>query len=114
MEPLPIPGGVDVAEGRVQVQLDLRVYRLSAIKAAAYRIADRCAVSLDAPDGDTILVTLLFRRQVTEVAARDALLAFHQEVLDQELREQLREETEPVRALILAQAFSRTDIIKRS
>ena len=36
---------------------------------------------------------------------------FKKEVLDQDLREKLKVETEPVRNLILAHAFSKTGII---
>jgi hypothetical protein len=39
---------------------------------------------------------------------------FFQELLDQELREQIAEEINPVRTLILAHAFSKVDLIKRA
>jgi His-Xaa-Ser system protein HxsD len=48
------------------------------------------------------------RREIDEVVRQ-----FFQELLDQELREQIAEETAPVRTLILAHAFSKADLIKR-
>jgi His-Xaa-Ser system protein HxsD len=36
---------------------------------------------------------------------------FRTEVLDQTLRERIRSETEPIRTMILAQAFSRTGVV---
>jgi His-Xaa-Ser system protein HxsD len=49
----------------------------------------------------------------SESAAMEVVRQFLQEVLDQELREQVSEETAPLRALILAQAFSKSDLIRR-
>ena len=37
---------------------------------------------------------------------------FKKEILDQDLRESIKRETEPVRNLVLAQAFSKTNLIK--
>jgi His-Xaa-Ser system protein HxsD len=37
--------------------------------------------------------------------------SFRVEVLDQTLRERIRAETEPIRTMILAQAFSRTGVV---
>jgi His-Xaa-Ser system protein HxsD len=39
--------------------------------------------------------------------------SFFQELLDQELRERIAEETDAIRSLILAQAYSKTDLIRR-
>ena len=100
-------------DGSARANLNLRVYRLAAIKKAAYRVANRCTVMLDAPDGDNLPIRILFKPGVDESAAREAVRAFFEELLDQELREHIAEETGPVRALILAHAFSKTDLIRR-
>lgn len=92
--------------------LDLRSYRLTAIKKAAYRIADRCTVALGSPDDNKLLVTITFKPATSHAVANDCFRAFLEELLDQELREQIAEETSPVRALILAHAFSKTDLIR--
>lgn len=104
---------VEVSGDRASVRLDLRVYRLAAIKAAAYRLAAQCTIAIENVNDDYVDAVLLFRKSPTEAGVREAICNFHQELLDQELREQLRQETEPVRALILAQAFSRTNLIDR-
>jgi His-Xaa-Ser system protein HxsD len=93
--------------------LDLRAYRLSAVQKACYRFAEHFTAVLGTQDGQLLPVTCLFRSDTREATALDAVRRFFQELLDQELREQIGEETRAVRALILAQAFSRTDLIRR-
>ena len=100
-------------DGAVQAVLDLRVYRLAAVQKAAYRFAERCTAVLGAPDGNRLPVSFVFRPGVVEQDALETMRLFFQELLDQELREQIGEETRAVRALILAQAFSRTDLIRQ-
>lgn len=102
-----------LVDGVIAIVLDLRVYRLAAIKKAAYRFADRCTAILGSPDQDRIPVSLRFKPNVGEGAAREVTRQFFQELLDQELREHIAEETNAVRTLILAHAFSNADLIKR-
>ena len=54
----------------------------------------------------------MFKAGTTSVAANEIARVFFQELLDQELREHVAEETGPVRTLIIAQAFSKTDLIR--
>jgi His-Xaa-Ser system protein HxsD len=93
--------------------IDLRTYRLAAVKKAAYRIADRVTVVLGVSDGERLQVEFLFTQQTSEHGAAECIRLFFEELLDQELLEHVAEETAPVRALLLAQAFSRTDLIRR-
>lgn len=93
--------------------LDLRAYSLSAVKKAAYRSADRCTVVLGGPDGDRLPVRFEFRPGTADSAAREAIRRFHEDLLDEDLRERLNIETGPLRGVILAHAFSRTDLIQR-
>lgn len=93
--------------------LDLRSYRLAAVKKAGYRLADRCTLVIGSPDGDRLDVSLRFKTGTTSDHADSVVRAFYQELLDQELREHVAEETNPVRTLILAHAFSHVDLIKR-
>lgn len=101
------------SDGAVQVILDMSVYRLAAVQKAAYRFAERCTAVLGAPDANRIPVSFVFRPGVAEQDALETVRLFFQELLDQELREQIGEETRAVRALILAQAFSRTGLIRQ-
>jgi His-Xaa-Ser system protein HxsD len=100
----PIGNGVEKI-----LTFDTSVYRLNAVKKAAYRFGDRCYVQVEVlPTGQT-RVTLKPKRRLenTEQLAGE----FQNEVLDQELREVVAAETETVRNLILAHAFSETSLL---
>ncbi len=86
------------------VCVDASVYRLSAVKKAAYRLADRCFVQIEALAGGRIQVTLTAKSGNTPLSTLEG--DFRNELLDQDLRETIAEETKGVRNLILAQAFS--------
>jgi His-Xaa-Ser system protein HxsD len=103
----------ELVAGEIALVLDLRSYRLTAIKKATYRFADRFTAVLGSPEQDRLPVSLRFRTNISPATAREATCAFFQELLDQELREQIAEETNPIRTLILAHAFSNADLIKR-
>jgi His-Xaa-Ser system protein HxsD len=100
-------------DGSVQTTIDLRVYRLAAVQKTAYRLADRCTAVLGTAVNHSLPVTFVFPPRTSESAAREALRLFFQELLDQELREQIGDETRAFRSLILAHAFSRTDLLRR-
>jgi His-Xaa-Ser system protein HxsD len=86
-----------------EVSFDPAAVSVDAVQRAAYRLSDR--LSLDLKIGDGIRCTL----HLGDAAEADELVAdFRNEVLDQVLRERIRQETEPARNLILALAFSRT------
>ena len=99
--------------GIIQTTIDLRSYRLTAVQKTAYRYADRCTAILGASDQQQLPVTFLFPPSTVESAAREAVRQFFQELLDQELREQIGSETHAIRSLLLAHAFSKTDLIRR-
>jgi His-Xaa-Ser system protein HxsD len=111
MDPPPLPFEFRDAVARAVV--DVKAYRLSAVQKAAYGVADRCTVILGELANDVLPLTFLFAPGVSETIAHAVVRLFFQDLLDQELREQLAEETRPIRALILAQAFSKTDLIRR-
>jgi His-Xaa-Ser system protein HxsD len=90
-----------------ELSFDTANYSADAIQRAAYRLSDRldCVVSSDE------------KRHRCEVRLRDpevdtdqTLSEFRKEVTDQVLRERIRRETEQVRTLILARAFSKTGL----
>lgn len=94
--------------GSVTVRLETALFRLVAIQKAAYRMGGRCFVELHALP-DAVDVRLTPRR---EGESLDALAGeLRNEALDQELREVIAAETEAVRNLILAQAFSKTSLL---
>jgi His-Xaa-Ser system protein HxsD len=100
-----------MTDNTVRIDLDLTVYRLSAVKKAAYRLAAECTIALGSPDRDYLPVSFMFEPGVGEKVTAAAIRSFYQELLDQELREQVAQETAPLRALIIAQAFSKTNLI---
>lgn len=106
-------GDAALVDGDIALVLDLRSYRLAAVKKAAYRCAHCFTAIIESPDGDRLPITLRFATGVLQPVAREATRQFFQELLDQELREQIAEETLAVRTLILAHAFSNVDLIKR-
>jgi His-Xaa-Ser system protein HxsD len=102
-----------LSSGEIALVLDLRSYRLSAIKKAAYRFADRFTAVLGSPEHDRLPLVLRFAPGIMDAAAREHVRQFFQELLDQELREHIADETGAVRTLILAHAFSNVDLIER-
>lgn len=88
---------------------DTAVYRLSAIKKAAYKLSGRCIVNIELPDPRAARITLQCHDASADLPT--ILADFHREVTDQELREVVADETTAVRGLLLAQAFSQTSLI---
>ncbi|MDC0721507.1 His-Xaa-Ser system protein HxsD [Nannocystis bainbridge] len=101
------------ADDRFDTRIDVQTYRPAAIKKAAYRVAERCTVRLEPSDSDEPILRFTFPPRTSDTAAAEAVRVFYQELLDEELRAQLHEETDALRSLILAHAFSRTDLLQR-
>lgn len=91
------------------IRFDARVFSLGAVKKAAYRYLDRFVadILLESPD---IICTVKCTRPLSPTHLAELLDDFRKEVLDQDLREQIKGETEPIRRLILAHAFSQTGL----
>lgn len=91
----------------VELTFDAASHSADAIQRAAYRFSDR--VSCDLRSGEDEHRCVLTAVGDADV---DGLVAdFRTEVLDQVLRERIRGETEPIRTMILAQAFSKTGLV---
>ena len=101
-----------IVDGCVRTRLDLRCYRLAAVQKAAYRLADRCTVMLGEIEDYRIQVRVLLKPGTLDPDGREIMRMFFQELMDQELRERVSEETAPLRALLIAQAFSKTNLIR--
>lgn len=91
------------------LSFDTAIYRLTAIKKAAYRFSDRATFAIEPGPGNTVTVRLSAMDRLTNLDRLEA--DFTTEVLDQDLREIVAAETETVRNLILAQAFSQTSLL---
>jgi His-Xaa-Ser system protein HxsD len=92
-----------------ELRFSRKVYRLETIKKAAYRLSGRCSFDFSVEDDD-IVCRLIFREGTHAETAGDIEYALRNEVLDQDLRETIAEETEPIRNAVLAYAFSRTGL----
>jgi His-Xaa-Ser system protein HxsD len=93
----------------VVLEVDPKIYRLSAIKKAAYKFGDRCHVIIATDDHSMIRVTMYAKVGVHDAGTLAGEL--QNEILDQELREVVAAETEGVRNVLLAQAFSETSLL---
>lgn len=95
----------------VLLTFDATVYSADAIKKAAYRSINKFAVNI-AKEGNEIKCILTFKESATDPQIKIYLDEFKKEVLDQDLRESIKKETEGVRNLILAHTFSKTGLVK--
>lgn len=93
----------------MEFEVDTTIYRLIALKKAAYRLGGRMWVTLT-PLGET-RVSVRLQPKSSQPLSEIAQEEFCQEALDQELREIIATETAPVRGLLLAQAFSATSLL---
>lgn len=95
----------------IELCFDTNVYKLDIIKKSAYRFTDIFSIDFE-QDSSRIKCLLSFSDQKSKEFIDKTVSNFKNEVLDQDLREKISIETESVRNLILAHAFSRTSLIK--
>lgn len=98
-------------DGTVTVLFDLQAYSIFAVKKAVYKFAADCSAILNKSEENTIEVHLSFPDELDKTAQKSIVRALCNEVIDQDLREQIFQETEATRNLILAQAFSKTNLL---
>jgi His-Xaa-Ser system protein HxsD len=95
---------------KIEVTFDSSVFSLDAVKTACYKFLDRFTSEIELCDGN-IICRLDFGVKVSEPAVSADVENLKKEVLDQDLRLKLKAETEAIRNLILAHAFSKTGLI---
>jgi His-Xaa-Ser system protein HxsD len=88
---------------------DAGAYSIDAVQRAMYRLSDR--LSGDVRDSNGVHICALQLETNDEQGAESLVAEFRKEVLDQTLRERIRNETQEVRNLILALAFSNTGLV---
>ncbi|MBK8217591.1 MAG: His-Xaa-Ser system protein HxsD [Myxococcales bacterium] len=101
-------------EGLLRCDVDTAVYRVAAVQKAAYKLAALATIHIAERGPEKLTLTFMFAEPKGEEAARSVGRRFLEELLDQELREAVRAQTEPLRMLVLAHAFSRTGLVKSS
>jgi His-Xaa-Ser system protein HxsD len=98
---------------RIELTLDALIYSPTAVQKAGYRLAKRCSLVIDCLVENELRGSLLLPPDTTEIQARGVAADFFRELSDQQLRERVQEETKGIRELVLAHAFSKTDLIDR-
>ncbi|MFO9420849.1 His-Xaa-Ser system protein HxsD, partial [Legionella pneumophila serogroup 1] len=86
-------------------------YSLNAIKKVCYQFSSTFSVKLEKIDEENVKVFFMFSEPLTSEKIDFIISSFYQALLDQDLREIVSRETEGVRNLILAHAFSKTTLI---
>ena len=95
-----------------KISFESSLYSGEAVKRALYKMSDRFTADIR-QEGAALVCDIHFPASKSEEAKVLDLANFRKEVLDEDLREKIRVETEPVRNLILAHAFSRTGLISQ-
>lgn len=88
------------------LELDASVYPTDVIEAASYRFIDKFSVIIS-PRGEMNDVDISFDNGSNE---EQLTQLFKKELVDQKLRKRIRSETEQVRNLVIAYAFSRSGL----
>jgi His-Xaa-Ser system protein HxsD len=99
----------DLEEQVCEICFSSEVYDLETVKKAAYRLSDKCTVDIDI-NADKIVCRLNHASGSSDISLAKIAELFRNEVLDQDLRRMIAEETAPMRNAILAYAFSRTGL----
>jgi His-Xaa-Ser system protein HxsD len=94
----------------LSLTFDEKVYSLNAVKKAAFRHLRGFTTDISIVN-EQIHCLLTFPSPVTDDEGLRLANELKKEVLDQDLRERLKAETEDVRNVILAHAFSKTGLV---
>jgi His-Xaa-Ser system protein HxsD len=97
-------------DGALRISLSLDTYRLEAIFRSCYWLTDRCFVYLGPLRDGAIEVTLIAKSGSGTDTDR-LTWQFLNDLVDQQLRISVNEETRTIREMIVAQAFADTDLI---
>ena len=100
--------GSGAGDGEITLAFDQATVDLDALQRSAYAVAAEMTVDIRVSGAD--YVCTLFPRRA-EVAADELRHRFRAEINDQILRARIAKETEPLRNLVFALAFSRTGLV---
>lgn len=100
--------------GDIELTVDARVYSVDAILKTVYKFSDRvyARVAHDRANPDLVFVALASK--VAAAVSDEIEGEFWSELADQELRVRLERQFGPVRALIVAHAFSEGNLLDSS
>jgi His-Xaa-Ser system protein HxsD len=92
-----------------KISFDKNIYELITIQKAAYRSLKNMTVDISVLG--SLIVCEISTTSHGYLSLEECVEDFKTEVLDQHLREKIKAETENVRNIIIASAFSRTDLV---
>ncbi len=95
----------------IEITFEVAAFSILAIQKACYRFSDIASFEVQ-PKNDSITVKATPLSQRSEEGLEFLVQRLRNEAIDQQLREKIREQTEGVRNLILAHAFSKTGLIE--
>ena len=101
----------DESSSGLDLYFDSNVFSLSTVKRALYRFADLCASDIRLIDKQ-IKVTLYIPITANPLKIDDLCYRIRNEILDQDLRDTISQDTANIRTLILANAFSHTGLVE--
>jgi His-Xaa-Ser system protein HxsD len=105
----PGSGASGTGDGAITLAFDQATVDLDALQRSAYAVA--AEVTVDIRDSGADYVCTLFPRR-GETDAEELRHRFRAEVNDQILRARIAKETDPLRNLVFALAFSRTGLVE--
>lgn len=96
----------------LELDFDSTAYSVTAVQKACYRFTNIASFDVRTDDASRICVICTALGEKSDEGMQHLGQLLRNEALDQHLREKIRAETEGVRNLILAHAFSKTGLIK--
>jgi His-Xaa-Ser system protein HxsD len=103
----------DGPNGALRMRVDLSTYSLDALLRVCYLFTDRCYLFLT-PDADQKSVTVHIAPKSADSALLSIVGGFSNELIDQQVRQNIAAQTKAIRELIVAQAFTETDLLDRA
>lgn len=98
--------GLNTAD-TIRLSFEKELYSLDSVKKTVYKFAADCAAIISSDEVNYVVTLTMKNPNEKESLIR----AFCSELIDQDLRAQIKAETEATRNLILAEAFSRTSLM---
>ena len=101
-----VPLSVSAESPSQRLTIDSKVNSLDAVQRAAYRLSDRASIQI-LLDDDSIICDIY---TIADINLGGVINDFRTFVTDETLRERIRNQTEPIRNLILSVAFSQVNL----
>lgn len=91
------------------MKFDNELYSIETIKKSLYKFADLAGYEIT--QNEKSIEVTIFNAKISSQEVQDLENSIRNEVIDQDLREIVANETKDVRRLILANAFSNTELL---